>query len=172
MSKPALWRRVQHKDGAPVVLHLPAATTLLVVPLIAAGELIGLLMLHAGHASELLHPAEQQLIAGFCRDSLVACQVAQARDDALQAAVHADRARVANDLNDHVVGQLQGVALELASLNGSGALPPVAQGRVEQVADALDRSIRDLRTALFSNRVSHPSLVVIPSHPTVSRLRG
>jgi len=95
--------------------------------------------------------------------------VAQARDDALQAALHADRARVAIDMNDHVICQLLGIGLELASLDGYSDLPPAVQQRVERVADTLDQTIYGLRTALFSNPIGFPEVMAIPSQPRVSR---
>lgn len=166
MSKPALWRRVLRKEGEAVLLRVSEAATLLVAPLIAAEQMIGLLTLPTRPANKLLRLEEQRLVTQFCGETSLACQVAQAHGEALQQAVHADRARIASQVNDRIIQALMGAGLILATVDGMGDdLPPTARQRVQDVMESLDQAIRELRTALFSNRVSLPDVAVTPNEP-------
>jgi signal transduction histidine kinase len=78
----------------------------------------------------------------------IALELADARRDAEQVAVLQDRERIARDLHDLVVQRLYATGMSL-----QGAMPliarPEANDRVSRAIDALDETIREIRSAIF-----------------------
>jgi signal transduction histidine kinase len=149
ISSQAFCRRVA-LARAPVLENIGAAV--LVVPLLAADRVFGLLTLPAGERDSLRHPAEQRMIATFCGQTALACQLVESRGDQAQVATYADRDRVARDLHDQVIQQLFGAGLLLAGLEH--VVPAGPADRVREVVERLDRTIVDIRRFSFSLPIS------------------
>ena len=96
-----------------------------------------------------LAPAAVEMVATFAAQAGIGLELAQHRRDAQQLALFADRDRIARDLHDLVIQRLFATGM---SLEGASALikDPEVGNRVRNAVDALDETIREIRTAIFS----------------------
>jgi two-component system, NarL family, sensor histidine kinase DevS len=128
--------------------HMPLGPAVL-VPLGPAGDVRGVLT--AGRrtgALPLPAPAVEMVIT-FAAQAGIGLELAEHRRDAQRLALSEDRDRIARDLHDLVIQRLFATGM---SLQGATALMPGSEAvhRVEQAVDALDETIKDIRTAIFS----------------------
>ncbi len=89
------------------------------------------------------------MLITFAAQAGIGLELAEHRSDAQRLALFEDRDRIARDLHDLVIQRLFATGM---SLQGTVALldDPEAAHRVEQSIDALDETIRDIRSAIFS----------------------
>ncbi len=102
-------------------------------------------------------PDDELLLTAFAGQASLALQRARARADRQQLAVFTDRERIARDLHDVVIQRLFATGLQLQTV-ASMPLQPAAAERINTAVDALDDTIRDIRTAIFELRspTEHP----------------
>ena len=134
---------------APVAReHMPLGPAIL-VPLGPAGNVRGVLTAgrHQG-ALPLLPPAVEMMIT-FAAQAGIGLELAEHRRDFQRIALFEDRDRIARDLHDLVIQRLFATGM---SLQGATALVRDAEGarRLQQAVDALDETIRDIRSTIFS----------------------
>jgi signal transduction histidine kinase len=138
-----------HAGREPVIVHRQQASpAVLMVPLLACDEVLGVLTLPSDEREGPLCAAEQLMIAAFCGQTALACQLAQAQHALRMVAVYADRDRIARNLHDQVIQQLFGAGLMLQSLDQLIVGEPAK--RVQEVVERLDRTIADIRRSIFS----------------------
>jgi signal transduction histidine kinase len=127
-------------------LNLGAAV---VVPLGAPGNVRGILT--AGHfpGSMPLAPAAVEMLTTFAAQAGVGLELAERRRDAERFAVYDDRDRIARDLHDLVIQRLYATGMSLQSLSGR-MVGSDNSHRVGQAVDALDETIREIRSVIFS----------------------
>ncbi len=134
---------------APVArehLHLGPAV---VVPLGAPGNVRGILTAGRRPGSmPLALPAVEMLIS-FAAQAGVGLELAEHRRDAERFAVFEDRDRIARDLHDLVIQRLYATGMSLEGV--SARLGESDQRRrVSSAVDALDETIKEIRSAIFS----------------------
>ena len=89
------------------------------------------------------------MVQTFAAQAGIALELAEHRQDAERLAIFQDRDRIARDLHDLVIQRLYATGMSL-----QGAMPlltrPEAATRVSSAVDALDETIREIRSAIFS----------------------
>jgi signal transduction histidine kinase len=131
------------------------------MPLGAPGNVRGVLTVGRRPGAAPLLPAAMQMVATFAAQAAIALELAEHRRDAERVLVFEDRDRIARDLHDLVIQRLYATGMSL-----QGAMPlidrPEAEQRVSRAVDALDETIKEIRSAIFalhSHRdASRPSL--------------
>jgi signal transduction histidine kinase len=134
---------------APVArdhLHLGPAV---VVPLGAPGNVRGILTAGRRPGSMPLAPPAVEMLVSFAAQAGVGLELASRRRDAERFAVFEDRDRIARDLHDLVIQRLYATGMSLESV--SARLGESDNGRrVSSAVDALDETIKQIRSAIFS----------------------
>jgi two-component system, NarL family, sensor histidine kinase DevS len=132
--------------------HLPLGPAIL-LPLGAPGNMRGVFTVGRGPGSLPLPPLAVDMIVAFAAQAAMALELAEHRQDAERLAVLQDRDRIGRDLHDLVIQRLYATGMSL-----QGALPLIARhdvaDRVSGAVDALDETIREIRSAIFSLQAS------------------
>jgi signal transduction histidine kinase len=120
-----------------------------VVPLGSAGNVRGVLTAGRHRGSLPLSPPAVEMLITFVAQAGIGLELAEHRRDAQRLALLEDRDRIARDLHDLVIQRLFATGM---SLQGSAGLifDPEAASRVRQAVDALDETIRHIRSAIFT----------------------
>jgi signal transduction histidine kinase len=128
--------------------HLALGPAVL-IPLGPAGEVRGVLTAGRHQGALPLSPAAVEMVTTFAAQAGIGIELAEHRRDAQRLALFEDRDRIARDLHDRVIQRLFATGM---SLQGATALMRDSETahRVEQAVDALDETIRDIRSAIFS----------------------
>jgi len=128
--------------------HMPLGPAM-VLPLGAPGDVRGVFTVGRGSGAMPLAPAAIEMVSTFAAQAGIALELAEHRSDAERLAVLQDRDRIARDLHDLVIQRLYATGMSL-----QGAMPliarPEASDRVSSAVDALDETIREIRSAIFS----------------------
>jgi signal transduction histidine kinase len=91
---------------------------------------------------------ERVLLASFADQAGLALDRAQAIEDRAELAVTSDRERIARDLHDVVIQRLFATGLQLQGASAMAHSPEVS-ARIEEAVEALDTTIRDIRSTIF-----------------------
>jgi len=128
--------------------HMPLGPAVL-VPLGPAGEVRGVLTAGRHQGALPLAPPAVEMVITFAAQAGIGLELAEHRKDSQRLALFEDRDRIARDLHDLVIQRLFATGM---SLQGAAALMGGAEAvhRVEQAVDALDETIRDIRSAIFA----------------------
>jgi signal transduction histidine kinase len=128
--------------------HMPLGPAM-VLPLGAPGDVRGVFTVGRGSGAMPLAPAAVEMVSTFAAQAGIALELAEHRSDAERLAVLQDRDRIARDLHDLVIQRLYATGMSL-----QGAMPliarPEASDRVSSAVDALDETIREIRSTIFS----------------------
>jgi signal transduction histidine kinase len=119
------------------------------VPLGSPGNVRGVLTAGRHQGSMPLSPPAVEMLATFAAQAGIGLELAEHRQDTQRLALFEDRDRIARDLHDFVIQRLFATGM---SLQGSSALiaNPEAANRVRLAVEALDETIRDIRSAIFT----------------------
>ena len=135
--------------------HMPLGWAIL-LPLGAPGDVRGVLTVGRDPGSLPFPPQAVEMVTTFAAQAGIALELAEHRHDSARLAVLQDRERIARDLHDLVIQRLYATGMSL-----QGALPlitrPNAADRISSAVDALDETIREIRSAIFSLQ-SHSDL--------------
>jgi signal transduction histidine kinase len=135
--------------------HMPLGWAIL-LPLGAPGTVRGVLTVGRDPGSLPFPPQAVEMVTAFAAQAGIALELAEHRHDSARLAVLQDRDRIARDLHDLVIQRLYATGMSL-----QGALPlitrPDAADRISSAVDALDETIREIRSAIFSLQ-SHSDL--------------
>jgi signal transduction histidine kinase len=128
--------------------HMPLGWAVL-LPLGAPGNVRGVLTVGRDPGS-LPFPAQAvEMVTTFAAQAGIVLELAEHRHDSERLAVLQDRDRIARDLHDLVIQRLYATGMSL-----QGAVPlivrPEVADRVSSAVDALDETIREIRSAIFS----------------------
>jgi len=128
--------------------HMPLGPAVL-VPLGPAGDVRGVLTAGRNQGTLPLSADAMDMLITFAAQAGIGLELAEHRSDAQRLALFEDRDRIARDLHDQVIQRLFATGM---SLQGTMALigDPDVASRVEKAIDALDETIRDIRSAIFS----------------------
>jgi two-component system, NarL family, sensor histidine kinase DevS len=125
-----------------------------IVPLGTAGEVRGVLTAGRRPGSMPLSQAASDMLVTFATQAAIALQLAEHRRRAEQVAVFEDRDRIARDLHDLVIQRLYATGMSLQGASSMIVVPEVAN-RVARSVDALDDTIKEIRSAIFALQ-THP----------------
>ncbi|KPM51665.1 histidine kinase [Frankia sp. R43] len=125
----------------------PRLRDALVVPLTAAGEQLGALVLGNAPDGVPFAADDPELVGVFANDAAMAIQLAEAQRERARFAVFEDRERIARDLHDLVIQRLFAIGLHLQSL--TRAVGDVTAARLNAAINGLDSSIEDIRRTIF-----------------------
>jgi signal transduction histidine kinase len=119
------------------------------VPLGPPGDVRGVLTTGRRSGALPLSPAAVELLITFAAQAGIGLELADHRREVQRIALYADRDRIARDLHDLVIQRLFATGM---SLQGATTLiaEPEAQSRVHLAVDALDETIKDIRSAIFT----------------------
>ncbi len=128
--------------------HMPLGPAV-IVPLGAPGNVRGVLTAGRRRGAMPLAPAAVDMVITFAAQAGIALELAEHRRDVERFAVFEDRDRIARDLHDLVIQRLYATGM---SLEGTAALltEPEPAGRVSKAVDALDETIKQIRSAIFA----------------------
>ena len=127
-------------------MHLGPAV---VFPLGAPGNVRGIMTAGRRPGSMPLAPAAVEMLVSFAAQAGVGLELAAHRRDAERFAVFEDRDRIARDLHDLVIQRLYATGMSLESLAARMGDSESAR-RVSSAVDALDETIKEIRSAIFS----------------------
>jgi signal transduction histidine kinase len=143
--------RLLNEDAVNEAVPIPGAPSgpTIAVPLVAAGRILGALIVSRLPESAPFVSADLEIAADFAGRASVAMELANARADRQRMLLLEDHNRIARDLHDHVIQQLFATGLELQ--NVISALPPgPVAASVNTAVSNLDTAISQIRTAIFS----------------------
>jgi signal transduction histidine kinase len=125
----------------------------MILPLLGLEKVRGSLVVTRSPERRPFTQADEEMATTFATHASVALELADGRRDQQRVLMLEDRARIARDLHDHVVQQLfaaglmiQATASRLTDERDSSAL--------QDVVDAMDDAIRQIRTLIFQLRPS------------------
>jgi signal transduction histidine kinase len=137
------------KRAAPAArehLHLGPAV---VVPLGAPGNVRGILTAGRRPGSLPLAPQAVEFLITFAAQAGVGLELAEHRRDGERFAVLDDRDRIARDLHDLVIQRLYATGMSLEGVTARLGDTEIGR-RVSSAVDALDDTIKEIRSAIFS----------------------
>jgi signal transduction histidine kinase len=164
--------RVAVESGRPVLLadasaqqeyvvqlaEIISVGPVMAVPLIGSGGARGALVVARVHGRHMFSTADLEMVTTFANHAAIALELADARADQQRVALLEDRDRIARDLHDHVIQRLFAAGLSVQSV--AARLPDGASaGRLSQVIDDIDETIRQIRTSIFELRAHAGSRV-------------
>jgi signal transduction histidine kinase len=124
------------------------------VPLGTAGNVRGVLTAGRRPGAMPLPPAAADMLGTFAIQAGIALELAEHRSQAERVAVFEDRDRIARDLHDLVIQRLYATGMSLQGAVGLIGSPEVAN-RVNVAVDALDETIREIRSSIFALQGRH-----------------
>jgi signal transduction histidine kinase len=128
--------------------HMPLGPAI-ILPLGAPGDVRGVFTVGRDPGAMPLAHQAVDMVRTFASQAGLALELAEHRNDAERLAILQDRDRIARDLHDLVIQRLYATGMSL-----QGAIPllgrPEAADRVASAVDALDETIREIRSAIFS----------------------
>ncbi len=126
----------------------------LLVPLGATGNVRGVLTAGRRPGAMPLAPAAADMLVTFASQAGIALELAEHRRQAERVAVFEDRDRIARDLHDLVIQRLYATGMSLQGTVGLIGAPEAAR-RVSVAVDALDETIREIRSSIFALQGRH-----------------
>lgn len=133
---------------APVARERLRLGPAVVFPLGPPGDVRGVLTAGRLNGSMPLSPRAVEMVTTFAAQAGIGLELAERRQDSQRMALFADRDRIARDLHDQVIQRLFATGMSL-----QGAVTRIADRdavrRVNTSIDALDDTIRDIRSVIF-----------------------
>ncbi|MEU6821534.1 GAF domain-containing protein [Streptomyces atriruber] len=121
----------------------------MMLPLQAAGRLIGTLALPRRRGAPAYTSAERLLATQFASQAALALVLADAQQSRERLAVFEDRDRIARDLHDLVVQRLFATGMMLESTRRRARSTKV-ESTLDHAVDELESTIQEVRTAIFA----------------------
>jgi signal transduction histidine kinase len=134
--------------AAPVAREHLGLGPAIVIPLGPAGSVRGVLTAGRHPGSRPLSASAVEMITTFAAQAGIGLELADHRRDSERVAVFADRDRIARQLHDLVIQRLFATGMSLQAATGMMADGPAA-ARVGQAVEALDETIRDIRSSIY-----------------------
>jgi signal transduction histidine kinase len=134
---------------APVAREHMRLGPAVVFPLGAPGNVRGIMTAGRRPGSMPLPPGAVETLVSFAAQAGIGLELAAHRRDAQRFAVFEDRDRIARDLHDLVIQRLYATGMSLESLAVRMGESDNAR-RVSSAVDALDETIKEIRSAIFS----------------------
>jgi signal transduction histidine kinase len=145
----------EHPDSYGFPPNHPPMRSFLGVPIRLRDQVFGNLYLTDKGSAEVFSDVDEELVVGLASAAGVAIENARLHGKLHELAVIEDRDRIARDLHDTVIQRLFATGM---SLQGAANLvrtdPDGAIQRVESAVDALDLTVKHIRTAIFGLELS------------------
>ena len=150
----------EHPESFGFPPHHPPMKSFLGVPLYVRGEVFGNLYLTDKEDEDGFSDIDEELVLGLATAAALAIENARLHYRSGEVSLLADRERIGQDLHDTVIQRLFATGLAMQGTVNLAQQPEVVH-RLEQHIDDLDRTIREIRLAIFeleAARFSDPSL--------------
>ncbi|MGF1429930.1 GAF domain-containing protein [Kitasatospora sp. LaBMicrA B282] len=135
---PALVMRLARRYGPSMAL-----------PMVAAGQVLGGLVVWRARGARPFSEATKELAATFASQAALALRLAEGQRDRQRLAVFQDRDRIARDLHDLVIQRLFATGMMLESAARRAIVPEVTE-RLGHAVDELDATIQEVRTTIYA----------------------
>jgi signal transduction histidine kinase len=139
--------------------HMPLGPAVL-VPLGPSGDVRGVLTAGRHRGALPLPPPAVEMLITFAAQAGIGLELAEHRREAQRLALFEDRDRIARDLHDLVIQRLFATGMSLQGATSLIGDADVAH-RVEKAVDALDETIREIRSAIFELQSHDPELLPV-----------
>lgn len=149
------------RGGLVVSPDLRQLDSTVFAPLLVGDRVIGVLVVSRLADDPPFDSAEIDLVRTFAGQAALVLEFARAKEDRERLAVLSDRERIARDLHDLVIQRLFGVGLGLQGLRRQVTGP--AGDRIAGLVQDIDRTIKEVRTAIFSLQDTSPGLTGVRS---------
>jgi signal transduction histidine kinase len=140
----------QHPSSHGSPPHHPPMRSFLGVPIRVRQEVFGNLYLTDKTSAEVFTDADEELVVGLAAAAGMAIEHARLHARVQELALVEERERIARDLHESIVQRLFATGL---SLHGAAGLmwgdPEAAARRVTAAVDELDRTVTQIRSAIF-----------------------
>ena len=142
----------------------PKMRSFLGVPITVKGESVGNLYLANKRGRPEFSAADQELVERFALHAGIAFENARLAEEVAQLRLIEERERIGADLHDGVIQRIYGANLFLEDVGELIATrPEEASLRVEEVIDALNQTIEEIRAFIFVLRAPGEDVGVGPS---------
>ena len=131
----------------------PPMTSFLGVPIQVRGEVYGILYLTDKQGWAEFTEDDESLVGALAVAAGIAIENARLHEQVAEAAVFADRDRLARDLHDTVIQRLFGVGLALQGVV-SGGTDADRAARLSAAVSDIDDTIREIRTTIYGLTLS------------------
>jgi signal transduction histidine kinase len=129
----------------------PTMRTFLGVPITVRGRVLGNLYLTDRTDGHPFSEDDQRLVELFASHAGIAIENARLHEQEQRLAILEERQRIGRDLHDGIIQSIYAAGLTLDDASDLLAEnPSLAQARIEQAAESLNLTIRDLRNFIFA----------------------
>ncbi|MBO9578516.1 MAG: GAF domain-containing protein [Microbacteriaceae bacterium] len=118
-------------------------------PLAAGGRPVGVLTASRFRGRPAFNPRELRLVSEFAGQASIALVLTGAREARQRLALLEDRARIAQDLHDHVIQRIFAAGLSLQAV-ASRSNDEILRRQIFEQISSLDSAIAEIRTAIFA----------------------
>jgi len=140
----------EHPDSSGFPPNHPPMQSFLGVPIRVRDEVFGNLYLTDKRSAEVFTDIDEELLVGLASAAGVAIDNARLTNQVRDIALLQDRERIARDLHDTVIQRLFATGMSLQTAIGLTRTDPAnAAERINSAIDALDVTIKEIRTAIF-----------------------
>jgi signal transduction histidine kinase len=139
----------EHASSYGFPEHHPPMHSFLGAPVLARGKVFGNLYLSEKRDAPRFTQEDEDLVVGLAAVAGVAIENARLHTRIRDAAVIADRERIARDLHDTVIQQLYATGMSLTAALRLTEKDEV-RDRLAQSIDDLDRTMRSIRSTIFA----------------------
>jgi signal transduction histidine kinase len=145
----------EHPDSYGFPPHHPEMRSFLGVPIRVRDTVFGNLYLTDKTSAEAFTDIDEELVVALAAAAGSAIENARLHERVAEVAMFEDRERIARDLHDTVIQRLFATGL---SLQGAARLSERREvtARIEGAVEALDQTVKHIRTAIFGLEVSRP----------------
>ena len=138
-----------HSESFGFPDHHPPMKTFLGVPIRVRGDVFGNLYLTEKRGGKTFTSADERKALVLATSAGAVIENARRQALARDLAVLEDRERIARDLHDSVIQRLYAAGMGLEAVLRRVDDPAVA-GRIGEVVDSLDETIREIRSVIFA----------------------
>jgi len=140
----------EHPDSHGFPPNHPPMRSFLGVPIRVRDEVFGNLYMTDKRSAEVFTDIDEELLVGLASAAGVAIDNARLTNQVRDIALLQDRERIARDLHDTVIQRLFATGMSLQTAIGlTRSDPSKAVQRINDAVDALDVTIKEIRTAIF-----------------------
>jgi signal transduction histidine kinase len=145
----------EHPDSYGFPPNHPPMHSFLGVPVRVRDEVFGNLYLTDKTTAEVFTDVDEELVVALAAAAGIAIENSRLHAQVAEMALFEDRERIARDLHDTVIQRLFATGL---SLQGAARLAqrPEVSARIEESVEALDETVKHIRTAIFDLETSRP----------------
>jgi signal transduction histidine kinase len=145
----------EHPDSYGFPPNHPPMRSFLGVPVRVRDTVFGNLYLADKTTAEAFSDIDEELVVALAAAAGIAIENARLHERVAEMALFEERERIARDLHDTVIQRLFATGLALQGAARLAQRPEVTE-RIEQAVEALDQTVKHIRTAIFGLEVSRP----------------